>query len=432
MEILEQLMKQADQAEVVKISQETTKIAYEGNKLKTSQVKETSGVTARVLKDGRLGFSSTSDASATDKLITNVLESAKFGEVLPLNFPSPAPSPSVTTYDRAIEEFSISHMVEIGQEIIELLIDSEPTATVDVSLERGIESFSLQNNSGAEISFTRSPLTITIIAKRVRGDDFLYQYSVQGMTRLEEDYLFAAEGLAKNFERAKQSASVSSGRMPVLFAPRGALTMCVPLLQALDGKNVYTGISPMSEKLGQKIFDEKLSVDDDPLLDGRYGSAPFDSEGVVHRRNPLIENGVVKTFYNDLKTAAQMGVEPTGNGSRGLFNPPSPSATNLVVRPGDTPLEEMLASIEEGLLVNDVLGLGQGNTLSGAFSNPLALAFKIEGGEIVGRVKDVSIAGNVYELLPEIGAVSQESSWEYTFVKMPYVLMPDINVVAKS
>jgi PmbA protein len=79
-----------------------------------------------------------------------------------------------------------------------------------------------------------------------------------------------------------------------------------------------------------------------------------------------------------------------------------------------------------------VLGLGQGNTLSGAFSNPLALAFKIEGGEIVGRVKDVSIAGNVYELLPEIGAVSQESSWEYTFVKMPYVLMPEINVVAKN
>lgn len=159
MEILEQLLKQA---EIAQIKQEKTKIEYEGNKLKTSQVKETSGVTVRVVKDGRLGFSPSSDLSATDKLIQNVLESAKFGEVIPLDFPGPAPSPSVLTYDQAIKDFSISHMVEIGDEIIELLLQTEPSATVDVSLERGIELFSLQNNSGADISFTRSPLTITI------------------------------------------------------------------------------------------------------------------------------------------------------------------------------------------------------------------------------------------------------------------------------
>ncbi len=184
MEILEQLLKQAEQAEVVQIGQETTRIDYEGNKLKTSQVKETSGVTVRVVKDGRLGFSSSSDLSATDKLIQNVLESAKFGEVIPLDFPGPASSPSVLTYDQAINDFSISHMVEIGEEIIDLLLQTEPSATVDISLERGIGSFSLQNSSGADISFERSPLTITIIVKRVRGDDFLFLFSVQGMTKL--------------------------------------------------------------------------------------------------------------------------------------------------------------------------------------------------------------------------------------------------------
>lgn len=95
-------------------------------------------------------------------------------------------------------------------------------------------------------------------------------------------------------------------------------------------------------------------------------------------------------------------------------------------------MAEMIAGIDEGLLVNDVMGLGQGNILSGAFSNPLSLAFKIEKGEIVGRVKDVSIAGNVYELLPEISAVSEEREWQYTFVNMPHILMPEINVVAKN
>ena len=82
--------------------------------------------------------------------------------------------------------------------------------------------------------------------------------------------------------------------------------------------------------------------------------------------------------------------------------------------------------------MEDVLGLGQGNVISGAFSNPLSLAFKIEKGEIVGRVKDVSIAGNVYDLLKNVAAVSRETEWVYNNFNLPYVLLPDMNVVTKG
>jgi PmbA protein len=78
------------------------------------------------------------------------------------------------------------------------------------------------------------------------------------------------------------------------------------------------------------------------------------------------------------------------------------------------------------------LGLGQGNILSGAFSNTLGLAFKIEGGEIVGRVKDVSIAGNIYELLQDVAAVSREREWVYYRYCLPHILLPNMNVVAKE
>lgn len=432
MDILEQLLKQADQAEVAHVKRETTQIEYEGNKLKTSQVSETSGVTVRVVKDGRLGFSSSSDLSATDRLVQNALESAQFGEELPIEFPSPAPAPSVVTFDPAITDYSISHMVEIGHEMIELLVAADENARVDLRIERGVEDFSLLNHTGTDISFKRSPLTILIMLQRVKGDDFLMTFDIQGMTKLGEDMLAPVKRLAEKLERSKKSASINSGRMPVLFSPGGALTLGLPLLQALNGKNVYTGISPMAEKIGEKLFDEKITLVDDPLIDGRYGSAPYDDEGVSHRRNVLIEDGRVNSFFFDLKTAAQMGVESTGNGSRGLFNPPSPSQTNLILEAGETPLEEMISGIDEGLLVYDVLGLGQGNIISGAFSNPVGMGFKIEKGEIVGRVKDVSVAGNVYELLPNISAISQESEWLYTFVHMPYILLPEVNVVAKS
>jgi len=146
----------------------------------------------------------------------------------------------------------------------------------------------------------------------------------------------------------------------------------------------------------------------------------------------LIEKGVLKSFIYDLKTAAQSGVESTGNASRGLFNPPQPSFTNLVIQPGQTPLKDILASMDEGIIVEDLLGVGQGNIISGAFSNPLALAFKVEKGKIVGRVKDLSIAGNIYDLLKNVGAVSKEAQWVYSTFYAPYVLIPEMNVAGKS
>ncbi len=188
----------------------------------------------------------------------------------------------------------------------------------------------------------------------------------------------------------------------------------------------------MNGRLGQQLFDTKLTVMDDATLDGRLASAPYDDEGLPHRCNTLVEGGVLRGFLYDLKTAAQAGAESTGNGMRELFRPPSISPTNLVISSGERSLQEIISDIDEGLLVEDVLALGLGNILSGAFSNPLALAFKIEKGEIVGRVKDVSIAGNIYDLLRNIAAISSEQAWAYNTFCAPYLLLPAMKVVSKN
>jgi PmbA protein len=200
----------------------------------------------------------------------------------------------------------------------------------------------------------------------------------------------------------------------------------------LNGKNIYRGISPMAGRLGEPLFDAKLTVVDDPTLDGRPGSSSHDDEGMPRQRRVLIDRGVLRGFIYDLKTAAQSGAEPTGHGERGLFSPPAPSFSNLVLSGGDTPLADMVSGIEEGLLVESPLGLGQGNVISGAFSNNLSLAFKIAGGEIVGRVKDVSIGGNIYEDLRHIKAVSREAEWVYGGLRLPYVLLAELNVVTRQ
>jgi PmbA protein len=432
MDILTQLKKQAEQVEVLNLQNEKTTVEYEANQLKTCTVAETKGTAVRVIRKGKLGFAASTDDTVMDKLAANALESAAYGDEAPFSFADPKPGPAVRTFDQAVADLPIARLVEIGKEILDLILPVEPNVRCNIGLERSIVSASIRNQKGLDVSYQTSPLSLGIEIDRIEGDDVLILFDQLGTTIWDKDYLDFARLLVEKLKMARKITTTKPGKMPVLFAPTGTLALGIPLSQGLNGKEVYRGTSPMKGKIGEKLFNEKITIVDDGTIDGKFASASYDDEGVPRRRNVLVENGVLKSFVYDLKTAAQSGVESTGNASRGLFAPPSPSLTNFIIQPGQTPLKDILAGIDEGIIVENVLGLGQGNIISGAFSNPLALAFKVEKGEIVGRVKDLSIAGNVYDLLKDVAAVSQEAQWVYSTFYAPYVLIPEMNVAGKQ
>lgn len=432
MDILTQLKKQAEQVEILSLQNEKTTVEYEANQLKTCTVAETKGTAVRVIRKGQLGFAASTDDTAMDKLAANALESATYGDKAPFSFPDPKPAPIVRTFDKAVADLPIAQLVEIGREMLDLILPVEPNARCNVNLERSLVSTNIRNQKGLDVSFQTSPLSLGVEIDRIEGDDVLILYDQLGTTVWEKDYLDFTHRLVEKLKKARTITSIKPGKMPVLFAPTGTLALALPLSQGLNGKEVYKGTSPIAGKVGEKPFDEKITIVDDGTIDGKFASASYDDEGVPRRRNMLIEKGVLKGFIYDLKTAAQAGVESTGNASRQLFFPPEPSFTNFVIQPGQTPLKDILAGMDEGILVEDLLGLGQGNIISGAFSNPLALAFKVEKGEIVGRVKDLSIAGNVYDLLKNVAAVSKEAQWVYSTFYAPYVLIPEMNVAGKA
>jgi PmbA protein len=432
MDILTQLKKQAEQVEVLNLQNEKTTVEYEANQLKTCTVAETKGTAVRVIRKGKLGFAASTDDTVMDKLAANALESAAYGDEAPFSFADPKPGPAVRTFDQAVADLPIARLVEIGKEILDLILPVEPNVRCNIGLERSIVSASIRNQKGLDVSYQTSPLSLGIEIDRIEGDDVLILFDQLGTTIWDKDYLDFARLLVEKLKMARKITTIKPGKMPVLFAPTGTLALGIPLSQGLNGKEVYRGTSPMKGKIGEKLFNEKITIVDDGTIDGKFASASYDDEGVPRRRNVLVENGVLKSFVYDLKTAAQSGVESTGNASRGLFAPPSPSLTNFIIQPGQTPLKDILAGIDEGIIVENVLGLGQGNIISGAFSNPLALAFKVEKGEIVGRVKDLSIAGNVYDLLKDVAAVSKEAQWVYSTFYAPYVLIPEMNVAGKQ
>ena len=432
MDIMDRLKSRAEEVEVMELGNEKTLVEYEANQLKTCTVAETKGKALRVIRAGRQGFAASSDESAVEKLAANALESAAYGDLVNYSFAAPARAPTVRTFDPKIAALPIERLVEIGKEALDLVLAVEPEARCSIGISRSLVTAGIRNQKGLDAAYRTSPFSIGLEIDRIVDDDVLILYDQLGTTLWDDDYLAFARRLVEKLKLARKIVSIKPGRMPVLFSPVGALALGLPLCEGLNGKEVYKGTSPIAQRIGERLFDAKIGIVDDGTIDGKFASSPYDDEGVPRRRNVLVDQGVLKSFVYDLKTAAQSGLESTGNASRGLWSPPSPSFTNLSIEPGETALADMLSGIDEGIIVEGVLGLGQGNIISGAFSNPLALAFKVEKGQITGRVKDLSIAGNVYEVLKDVAAVSRETEWVYGAYRAPYLLISDMNVAGKA
>jgi PmbA protein len=425
-------MQEAERAEIFEIQSEATKIGFEANTLKSFEVEETQGIATRVVAEGRLGFAASSDITALNQLIKNVLASAQLGDKIPLQFPQPQRGPSVQVYSPELATLPPSRLIEMGKEMVDTILQADEEANVSIDLTRRVRETTVRNSAGTEVAVRKAPLSIMLEVERVRGDDVVTLFEYFSTATLDDSYRAFVGRVAEKLRLARRIATLSSGQMPVLFSPTGAPMLGLPLIHGLNGKNVYRGISPMAGREEERLFDEKLTVVDDPTLDGRPGSSSHDDEGVPRQRDILVDQGRLTGYIYDLKTAALARTEPTGNGERSLFSPPSPSFSNMIVENGETPVGDIIAGIDKGLLVETPLGLGQGNVISGAFSNSLSLAFKIERGEIVGRVKDISVAGNIYQDLRQIEALSLESEWVHGGIRLPYILLPKLNVVTKN
>jgi PmbA protein len=212
--------------------------------------------------------------------------------------------------------------------------------------------------------------------------------------------------------------------MPVILTWLAGYTLLAALIPGSGGKNVLKGESPLAGRLGERLAPEAFSVVDDGTIDFAPASSRYDGEGVPRRRTTIIENGTLASFIYDLDTAGKAGAASTGHG-------PGCEPSNVIISPGGVSLAEMVKSMDEGLLVDHVMGLGQGNIINGDFSVNVSLGYKIENGEIVGRVKDVMLAGNVYDALLRIEAVGSEPQWIVGFC-LPPVKIGALSVVAKG
>ena len=423
-QLIEKAMKIASGAQASLGQSESTDVSFENDKLKSVKSSQSTGMSVKVIVDGKIGSSHTTDISDVGGVVARALEAAAFGSPAHFEFPGPQEGPDVKVYDDAVLPVTKDEMVNIGEEMMALVKDYNSDIILYAGADKGVGRSEFANSSGVEYTTESTNFGIGIYGQWVRGTDILQAGHDFGWRKREIDHVEIAREAINWFKMAENIAPIKSGDMPVIFTPEGMNVLLLALRLGFNGKNVFLGSSPLAGKLGEKIADERFSITDNSLLDYAGASGKYDGEGVPHQVTPLIEDGVVKNFLYDLDTAGRAGAKSTGNGV-------GCGTTNLVIKEGDTPYEEMLKNTREGLLVRDVMGLGQGNPISGEFSVNVRLGYKIENGEIVGRVKGVMLAGNTYDALRNIAAIGDKAQWAGGSLLTPPIQISKLSVVAR-
>ena len=431
-EILDLARQVAEEAEVFWITSEETPVHFQANHLKAIQSKGSTGVSLRIIKNGRLGYAAASGQVDAQKLVEAAVETAPFGLPAAFDFPSASHFPEVKIVDPEVESVTIAEMIDLGQKLIDPLLQSTPALQCDAGVSKEVASIQLLNSRGGQAQYRKTTFGLGVGGTLIRDTDMLFVGDGQESCHPLRDVQTITGTVLNQLELARHLAAVPSRQLPVIFTPEGVASAFIPSLAAsFNGKTVLQGASPVGKRLGETVFDAKFSVFDDPGIDYAPNSRPCDDEGVPSQRTPLIENGVVRNFLYDLQTAGQAKTKSTGSGSRGRGGLLAPSASAFVISPGEAAFAEMVQDIQEGLLIEQLMGAEQGNILGGDFSGNVLLGFKIENGKIVGRVKNTMVSGNVYQVLKNIVALGREAKWVGGGIYTPHIYCPALSVTSK-
>jgi PmbA protein len=200
-------------------------------------------------------------------------------------------------------------------------------------------------------------------------------------------------------------------QVPIVFAPEVARSLIGSVFEAASGDAIWRHASFLAAKLGETIAASSLTIIDDnamllPSGVGGFGTSPFDGEGLPSRRTVVVENGVLQNYLLNTYTARKLGMKSTHNASRGLAGAPGIGAGNLYLQPGALTPQEIIAAVPVGLFVTSLMGFGV-NMVTGDYSRG-ATGLWIENGELTHAVEEVTIAGNLAQMLREVTAIGND------------------------
>jgi PmbA protein len=420
-------------AEAYSQSVRKTPVEFENNRLKLIQTSVLGGVALRVFRDGKVGFATTTRLSDPQLLVDNARAVAEFGAKGGFDFPGPADFPAVANYDQQVLELTVETMVERGQAMVDTVTAYDPSIMTMAQVHRGRGSVRMVNSSGLDIEYANTHYALMCGGLLVEPQNFLSTWEFELSSQVQGDPVALARDVVTKIKLGRTNVGLTGGRYPVILTPSGLASCLGPLTACINGQAVYRGISPWRQRLGEPVAAPSFSMYDDPLRPHVAGTVPCDDEGVPARRLPIIEGGILANFIYDLRTAAAMGSSPTGNGKRdSLSDQPSIGVSNLVVEGGDSSFPAMLRDMREGIIVDQLEGAWSGNPYSGQVNGNIGLGYKVENGEITGRVKDSMFSIDAFTAFKDhLVALSRERKQLWNML-LPYVLLSEADISTRA
>ncbi len=431
--VLALALRSVDDAEVFYVASSSVPARFEANAVKGVDANDSAGAALRVIKDGRVGFGSSSDLANPQALVDAALETAPFGAEARFEFPPALPCPDVRPYDPSAGETTLEEMVALGERAVAEIRAYSSDVQVEGGVGKSDSTIAVLNSKGGGAAHRRSRFQIGFQGTVIRGEDMLFtSESKSGVAALGDPSPVVAS-ILRQLEWAKETAAAETKTMPVILMPTAIRSIILgPLLAGLSGRSVLRETSPLVGRLGERVVDERFTLVHDPTAPGAANARPLDDEGVPSRRLPLIERGAVSAFFYDLQTAGQAGAETTSCGERGLGSLPEPGVSVLLVEEGEASLDDLIVGMDEGLIVERLLGAGQGNLLGGDFNANVLLGYKVERGRVAGRVKNTMVSGNAYRALSDLIAVGGEGRWVGGGLHAPPIAVGGVSVASKE
>lgn len=413
----------AEAAEVYQSQSLSRPVLFEANRLKTLETSQAEGTALRIWYNGRPGLTVAYGNVIPQSMVNKALDLSQLNQPETVNLSSHAG----ISYPNLGQSVPVETLIDWGQEAIALVRNVYPDVLCHSDWECDLENTRIINSQGLDSSYSDTTLSCYMSAEWVRGDDFLSVADGQTQ-RGQLDPHKLANQILQRLHWAKENVPTPQGRFPVLFTAKAADMLWGTVQAALNGKHILEKSSPWVERQNTPVISPLLTLYQDPEA-GPY-SCPFDDEGQPTQSLVFIQEGVFKHFYSDRTTSRELNLSSTGNGFRpGLSSYPTPGLFNFLIQPGNLSLQQLIRKLDDGLIIDQMLGGSSG--LSGDFSINVDLGYRVKNGEIIGRVKDTMVAGNVYTALKQVTHLGADADWNgscYT----PSLIVEGLSITGKN
>ncbi len=374
-----------------------------------------SGIGIRLVREGRIGHSFSSELSAgglesafREAEANSAGASAMDIDVLADNVEDsvaePNAGPLTGSIDNSLKIDKVKEMEKAALGFGGSIVNTEGAGYSEIEGEvfvAGTRGFFRREKRGA------CSCSIAAVARKKEELRSGWYYS-QSIDPALLDFESVGREASRRASSLLDCRQIETGRYMVIVDGPAFTEIVYLLMQILSAEMVVKGTSILAEKTGNMIAPDILSIVDDPFMADGCFNASFDDEGTPRRKYRIVDSGVLKGYLHNMYSARKMGVTPTANAVRETFkNLPLPGATNLFVVPGPRAQSEMMADLGEGIYIQNIMGMHTADSMSGDFSVGIN-GYYLKNGEKKQPVSELTLSGNILDLLAGIREIGSD------------------------